>query len=148
MKELEQKIKQEIIELHKFFVDWFTGKLDKADLEHKLVVRFNKQTTFITTKGQSVDYNGLMQMFEVGYGKMKKDFKIAISDVEIKHEVGDYVLATYIEWQTDDPNPEANNSYTARKTTTLISKQTPHKWLHIHETMLPKPRKIIEQWRI
>lgn len=147
MKELELKIKQEIIDIHVLFVDWFTGKVDKADLENKLAMRFFKETIFISTKGQSINYDGLMRMFKDGYGKMSPDFKIVISDVEILQKVGDYVLATYIEWQTNVPNPEASGSYTARKTTTLISKQKPFKWLHIHETILPKPDNIVEKWR-
>jgi len=149
MKELEQKIKQEIIDLHDLFVDWFTGKSDKTDLEHKLAPRFCKETIFISTKGKSVNYDSLMMMFKEGYGKRSPDFKIAISDVEVLQEVGDYVLSTYIEWQTNDPDPQASGNYNARKTTVLISKhkslQTP-KWLHIHETMLPKPDKIAENW--
>jgi len=52
MKELEQKIKQEIIDMHDLFVDWFTGKSDKADLQHKLAPRFYKETIFISTKGR------------------------------------------------------------------------------------------------
>jgi len=147
MKELEQKIKQEVIDIHNLFVDWFTGKADKTDLNNKLAPRFYKETKFISTKGQSVNYDGLMEMFKEGYGKMSPAFRIAISDVEILQEVGDYVLVNYIEWQTNNPDPEASGSYTARKTSILISKQTPFKWLHIHETMLPKPNKIVEKWR-
>ena len=147
MKEFERSIKKEIIELHDIFVDWFTGNSDKTDLKNKLTSRFHEDSIFITTKGESVNYSNLMLMFENGYGKMNTDFKIAISDVEILQEVGDYILTNYIEWQTNDANPEANGNYNVRKTTLLISKEKPFKWLHTHETMLPNPDKIIEKWR-
>ena len=47
--EIEQKIKQEIIDLHDVFVTWFTGVSDQKDLEDKLAVRFHQKTQFITT---------------------------------------------------------------------------------------------------
>ena len=147
MKELKQKIKQEIIDIHLLFIDWFTGKCDQEDLDNKLAPRFYKETKFISTKGESINYDSLMMMFKNGYAKMNSDFKIAISDVELLQEVGDYVLVNYIEWQTNDPNPEVSGNYNTRKATVLISKQTPFKWLHIHETMLPIPEKIVAEWR-
>lgn len=145
MNKLEKEIKQEIIDLHNFFVAWFTGKVDKSELENKLIPRFQNDTVFITTKGKSINYENLMQMFKGGYGMTGPDFRIAISDVEVLQEVGDHVLANYVEWQTG--TQETGNSYNARKATVLISKKAPFKWLHIHETMLPKPDKVVEQWR-
>ena len=148
MTELKQKVQQEIIDLHDLFVNWFTGTSDKTDLENKLAPRFYKEAIFITTKGESVPYHHLMMMFKNGYGKMNADFKIAISNVELLHEIGDYVLANYIEWQTTDPDPQSSGNFTVRKTTVFLSKQEPFKWLHIHETMMPKPSVIIEDWRL
>ena len=145
--EIKQKIKQEIVDLHDVFVNWFTGALDKKDLENKLASRFYEKTIFITTKGESVPYHDLMTMFENSYGKMSPDFKIVISNVELLHEIGAYYLVNYIEWQTTDPNPQSSGNYNVRKTTLLLSKQTPFKWLHIHETMLTKPNEIIEDWK-
>lgn len=145
--ENQQKIKQEIIDLHNLFVNWFTGVSDKKDLENKLAPRFYKHTVFITTQGASVSYDQLLTMFKNGYGKMNSNFKIAISNTEILHEIGEYYLVNYIEWQTTDPNPQTSGYYNARKTTALISKASPFKWLHIHETMLPKPHEIIEVWK-
>ena len=145
--ETRQKIEQEIIDLHDIFVNWFTGASDKKDLENKLASRFYEKTIFITTKGESVLYDDLMKMFKNGYGKMSSDFKIVISNVELLQEIGEYFLVNYLEWQTKDPNPESSGDYTVRKTTVLLSKRMPFKWLHIHETMLTKPSKIIEDWR-
>ena len=145
--ETRQKIEQEIIDLHDIFVNWFTGASDKKDLENKLASRFYEKTIFITTKGESVLYDDLMKMFKKGYRKMSSDFKIVISNVELLQEIGEYFLVNYLEWQTTDPNPESSGDYTVRKTTVLLSKRMPFKWLHIHETMLTKPSKIIEDWK-
>ncbi len=146
MKELKQKIEQEIIDLHDVFIEWFTGSSDKVGLEDKLTSRFFEETVFITTQGHSVNYEGLMNMFQNGYG-VNSILKIAISNVEVLQEIDDYVLATYVEWQTNDPNPEVTGNYTIRKSTALISSKAPFKWLHIHETMMPKPNEIIEDWK-
>ena len=145
--ENKQKIEQEIIELHNIFVSWFSGSTNKKELESKLASRFYEKSVFITTKGESVPYHQLMEMFENGYGKMSSDFKIAISNVELLQDIGEYFLVNYIEWQTTDPNPELTGNYNARKTTLLLSKTMPFKWLHIHETMLTKPTEIIEDWK-
>jgi len=143
MKELRQKIKQEVIDLHDIFVEWFTGSSNKIGLESKLKSRFFKETIFITTQGHSVNYEGLMNIFQNGYG-VNSIFKIAISDVEVLQKIGDYVLVNYVEWQTNDLNPELTGNYNTRKSTALISNKHPFKWLHIHETMLSKPNEIIE----
>jgi len=148
MEKIKQQIEQEIIDLHKLFVSWFTGALAQSDLENKLASRFLKETIFITTQGESVAYQHLMMMFQQGYGKMNSAFKIAISDVDVLHDFGEYVLVTYIEWQTTDANPQSSGIYNVRKTTALISKQMPFKWLHIHETMQPKPNEVLAEWRI
>ena len=52
-----------------------------------------------------------------------------------------------MEWQTNDVNPEISGNYNVRKTTAIISETTPFTWLHIHETMLPKPEYIVEKWK-
>lgn len=145
--EIQQKIKQEIIDLHDVFVTWFTGVSDQKDLEDKLASRFLQKTIFITTQGDSVSYNQLMTMFKNGYGKMNSNFKIAINNVVVLNEIGEYFLVNYTEWQTTDPNPELTGNYTIRKATVLLSKQTPFKWLHIHETMMAKPNEIIADWK-
>jgi len=145
MNELEQKIKQEVIDLHDLFVQWFTGKFDKIDLKNKLASYFHKDVTFITTQGESINYKKLITMFDRGYG-INPSLRIVISDVEILQEIGDCILANYIEWQTNDPKPHISGNYSIRKTTLLISNKAPFKWLHIHETMMPKPIEIIEDW--
>ena len=142
-----KEVEQEIINIHDFFVTWFTGVSDKTDFDKKLVPRFCKETTFITTKGASFDYDTLIMMLKRGYGMKNSSFKIAISNIEILQKIGTYVLVTYMEWQTNDVNPEISGNYNVRKTTAIISETTPFTWLHIHETMLPKPEYIVEKWK-
>lgn len=145
--EIKQIITQEIIDLHNIFINWFTGISDKKILEKKLASRFEPKTIFITTKGESVNHQNLMMMFENGYGKMNSNFKIEITDVEILQEIGDFYLVNYVEWQTTDSNPEFSGNYNVRKTTLMLSKQRPFKWLHIHETMQTNPSEIIKKWK-
>jgi len=53
-------LEQEIIDIHDFFVAWFTGKSHKTDFNDKLAVRFYKETKFITTKGETLNYVDLL----------------------------------------------------------------------------------------
>jgi len=138
MKEIRERIKQEIEDLHHLFVNWFTGKADKSELKRELNTRFSQETKFISTAGDTINYESLMLMFENGYGKTSKEFKIVISDFELVQEIGDYVLANYVEWQTTSSNTKASGNFTARRSTVLISRQSPFKWLHIHESMIPQ----------
>ena len=114
--DLEDAVRNEIEELHRFFVAWFKGVADVADLESQLAARLDPETQYITHGANP-------------------DFSIAVGEVKIVRDLGDHLLATYVERQKGAKNSARANN--ARFTTALLTKSQPFRWLHIHETWLP-----------
>lgn len=130
-----ERVRNEIIDLHDFFTEWFNGTVDRNQLEPRFLSRLDKNVAFIPPEGRVVGGDGLKVLFEKGYGS-NSEFRIQIRDVKIRHRIGDTVLATYTEWQTGAVHSaKANN---ARVTSVLMEIGPPVRWLHIHETLLPE----------
>ncbi|WP_299477769.1 hypothetical protein [uncultured Roseibium sp.] len=134
MSTLLDDIRNEIVDAHDFFVQWFTGTIARDQLEPCLLARFDRDVTFISPEGQVYRYDALKEMFENGYGS-NTDFRIEIRDVFVRHGSGDMVLATYTEWQAGAFASNLPNN--ARVTSAVLQPGPPFKWLHIHETWLP-----------
>lgn len=130
-----EKVRNEIIDLHDFFMEWFNGTVDRDQLEPRFLSRLDKDVVFIPPEGSIISGDGLKDSFEKGYGS-NTEFRIKIRDVKIRHRVGDAVLATYTEWQTGDVHSSKANN--ARITSVLMEIGPPIRWLHIHETRLPE----------
>ena len=135
MSTLLDNVRREIVELHEFFVGWFNGTVERDQLEPRFLSRLDKDVVFIPPEGHVMTSSGLKAGFEKGYGSNTR-FKVQIRDVAIRRETGNAVLATYTEWQIGAlTSAHANN---ARVTSVLMETGPPIKWLHIHETWLPK----------
>lgn len=134
MSELEDDIRNEVEDVHRFFVAWFTGAAAEADLDTVFVPRLDEQVFFISPDGRRLARDGLLAMFRGAHGN-NPDFRIAIRDVKILRDVGDHLVVTYTEWQKGAKTSRQSDN--ARFTTLLITKAQPFRWLHIHETWLP-----------
>lgn len=134
MSELEASIREEIEDLHRFFVAWFSGTAPRSALEDRFVPAIDPGCFYVTPDCGRFDKAELVAMIGGAYGS-NPDFRIEIRDVTIRRKFGDTVLATYTEWQRGAKRSAAEN---ARFTSVLMTKATPHRWLHIHETWLPE----------
>ncbi len=135
MPDLEASIRSEIEDLHVFFVDWFTGAAPKDQLETRFGAAMDTDVVFVSPDGARLGRADLMNGFASGYGA-NKDFRIAIRDVKVRREMGDLVLATYTEWQRGAAR--SGRAENGRFTTVLMTRDAPHRWLHVHETWLPE----------
>lgn len=135
MTDLLHEVRQEIIDLHDFFVGWFNGTADPDQLDSELIARLDPGMTFVAPEGATLSADTLIGGFRKSFG-LNKDFRIQIRDVAVRHVLKDHVLATYTEWQTGSilSKPAKN----ARQTSVLLTKDKPFKWLHVHETWLPE----------
>ena len=127
-------VTKDIVDLHVFFVDWFTGAASPSDLEERFLQRMDPGVTFISPEGETLTRDMLKQGFAQGYGR-NPDFRIQIRDVDVRWERDDLVLATYTEWQIGASGADAKN---ARISSVLMQMSKPPVWLHIQETWLPK----------
>ena len=51
LNELEDVVRTEIEELHKFFVDWFTGMVDTDSFDEGFLARFDSDFLFVSPAG-------------------------------------------------------------------------------------------------
>lgn len=135
MSDLETTIREEIEDLHVFFVDWFTGAAPKEQLETRFGPAMDEAVVFVSPDGGRLSRNDLMRGFAGAHGA-NPDFRIAIRDVKVQREIGDLVLATYTEWQKGAAR--SGRAESGRFTTVLMTRAAPHRWLHVHETWLPE----------
>ncbi|MEE9345413.1 MAG: nuclear transport factor 2 family protein [Methylococcales bacterium] len=132
---IHERIRVEIEDLHEFFCNWFAGKLPKADFDSKFTARFAPDLVFIPPAGELLGLADLSSVIYDGYASNPK-FRIQIREVTVRQEFDSYVLATYEEWQHDAlaSKPPDNG----RVATVVFKIDNPLKWVHIHETWLPK----------
>ena len=135
MSDLLNDVRQEIDDLHVFFVEWFNGTADKDSYEARFVSRFDPGVIFVGPNGMLLEHEQLMGMMRDAHGS-NPDFRIAIRDVTIRQQSAEQLIVTYTEWQRNAINSdEADNG---RLTTAVLSTTKPFRWLHIHETWLPE----------
>lgn len=135
MHALENDVRREIEDLHRFFVDWFTGRAEKSALNAILLSALDESLLFISPDGHRLARDTLLDGLRAGHGT-NPDFRIAIRDVTVQQDLGDHVLATYTEWQRGSRT--SGQPENARVATVVMTREKPFRWLSVHETWLPK----------
>lgn len=134
MSTLENDVQNEIEDLHRFFVRWFNGTIEKEALEENFGVRLHPDMHITFPDGNTLDRSMLLGGFANAHAG-NPDFRIEIREVKIVHEAVDTLLVSYEEWQRGAKSSEKSD--TARISTALLGKQKPFIWFNIHETWLP-----------
>ena len=138
--DLSGNINSEIIEIHQFFMDWFTGSISNTE---EVFFRFFKVLTpnfeLITPSGNIFHYTDVIEMIKSSYGSRSlpnSQFKIEIKNINVRFAFQSILGATYEEWQYSD------DSKTARISTVIFQKNNNTSnqlsWVHVHETWLEK----------
>lgn len=138
---LHSDVAGEIDELHRFFVDWFTGKspadADEEEFKTRFLDRLDAGFVLIPPAGRILERDRLETGIRAGRGS-NPDFRIAIRNVRIHYADRSLVLATYEEWQRNAlaSTPPDNG----RIATVLFNRvEGVLRWRHVHETWLPEP---------
>lgn len=136
---MDERCEREIRELHRFFVDWFVGRIPDDDpsfarLERALMERFR----IVTPEGQVIDKVSLLGRLRSAHGvRADRSLTIDIRNVRVRHLEPPLCLLTYEEWQHLDGVPNG------RLSTVLFREDAtaPHgvAWLHVHEVGLSAP---------
>jgi len=134
MTNLANDVRAEIEELHRFFVRWFNGTIEKKALEANFGARLHRDMHITFPDGNTLDRDTLLSGFAQAHAS-NSAFRIDIRDVKIAHEGMDTLLVSYEEWQRGAKSSEKSD--TARISTALLSRQQPFVWFNIHETWLP-----------
>lgn len=129
---MESRYEKEIIELHQFFEDWFTGRLPKT---REAFDRMEKATgdefVIVMPQGKKVGRGPLLTGLFEAHGA-QKDLRIWIEKVRIHAEDNPLVVIEYEEWQKSGGEP------VSRYSTAIFRKKAngPNEleWVHVHET--------------
>lgn len=137
---MDERCRREIRQLHRFFVDWFTGSLPNdastfARLERALAEGFQ----MISPHGLRLDKPELLKRLRSAHGAHADDtFDIEIRNIDVRHMLGPLCLLTYEEWQQRGDDPP-----NGRLSSVLFQdvEDAPNgvEWLHVHEVWLPPP---------
>ncbi|MBN4055060.1 hypothetical protein JYT15_00975 [Acidimicrobium ferrooxidans] len=125
----------EILELHQFFVHWFTGELSDSDADFARIERaLAEQFHIISPRGVTDAKPELLRGLRGAHGK-NPQFRIWIENCQARFVSETLCLMTYEEWQ------ESAGETSARLSSALFAAAPgcPNElqWLHLHETWLP-----------
>ena len=134
---MERDCALEVVELHQFLQDWMTGASPRtADAYARLAEVLADGFTLINPRGVANERGALMAELEGAHGvHADEGFRIWIDNPLSRHQLGDFALVTYEEWQ------QLAGKTSARLSTALFRRRRrlPNRveWLHLHETWLP-----------
>ena len=131
---MEAECKQEVIELHQFFEDWFSAKLAQTDGNYgRMTVAMNPDFHIVGPDGRMMDYPTLEKGLWAGHNS-RPNFKLWVDNVQTRPLSNDIALTTYEEWQ------EIDGQTTARLSTAVFCKKADAPngvaWMHVHETWM------------
>ena len=132
---LEGQVRQEIEELHAFFVAWYNGDLPASAYAREFEARLDPAFTIIMPSGVELDFATLSRAMKESFGQ-KPGFRIEIRNVRLVHVSETALVATYEEWQRDSRDESAGGS--GRLSTVVFDRRGSLKWRHVHETWLPE----------
>lgn len=128
---LERAI-HEVVDLHQFFEDWFTGRLPQ---DEEAFQRFRSVTapsfTLIGPDGAARSRADVLQWVWSIHGT-RPDARLWVEDVQLATTCDTVYVVTYDEWQRHA------QEQTVRISTAVLQadEATPNglRWLHVHET--------------
>ena len=130
----EERCRLEVVELHRFFQEWFRGLVPNTD---ESLARFSDVLSegfeIISPAGVSVGRAPILDAVRDGYGR-EPGAKIWIENHRHRLTIGLLSLVTYEEWQ------DMGGEKRGRLSSALLqmSDAVPNgvRWLHVHETWL------------
>lgn len=131
-----ERVRKQIVDMHQFITDWVSGKEpDPASFDSKLLKYFSPQFMVVMPAGRGFGYEPFTGYMRTVHGSNPK-FRIQIRNVQIRHRVGDVVVAMYEEWEKDakDSTPSNNGRQSSM---VLRDRGSDFEVLHLQETWLP-----------
>jgi hypothetical protein len=133
-----ERCRQEIIRLHRFFVNWYHGQLSPSDdawsvLPDALAPSFE----LISPGGRVMTREPLLVELRRMHASRDpaRGFRIWIQNFDCRYVGDDVIVATYEEWQHLDGEDRGRLSTVAFERKRDSSQEL--LWLHVHETWLP-----------
>ena len=136
---MEESCKNEVIELHKFFEQWFKAEIENSS---EFFARFesviSKEFLLIMPTGKTTTREEIIKQIRNGYGSRKDDevpYRLWVKDIQCRMIEGNLCLVTYEEWG------EIRSKINARLSSALFRKKNGTansvEWVHVHEVYIP-----------
>lgn len=137
-----ERCEAEVLELHRFFEEWFGGELDDSpESFSRLSDVLSERFLMISPSGERHDRRSVLSGVRERHGSHRapgRSFRIRIENLEGRHRADGLYLVIYEEWQ------EIDGVTRGRASSALFHERddTPHgvEWLHLHETWLSGAR--------
>ena len=131
---METRCRDEVIELHRFFQDWFNAVLEPDGFSRFTGVMADG-FVIVTPDGGLVGLAELSDGLRGAHGRWQGEGRIWIEGFRLHRVEGDVAVVTYEEWQDE------GGEVKGRLSTALFRRRegTPNgvEWLHLHEVWLP-----------
>lgn len=130
-----EQCEDEILELHRFFERWFTGRADLEDIS-RLSGVLSERFLMVTPTGDILDRRSLVAALYNRHGSYAQPhgFRIEVREVRERFRTGGHCMVTYEEHQ------EVDGETRTRVSSALFRERSdaPHgvEWVHLHETWL------------
>jgi len=132
--ELEARGKREIIQLHRFFQDWYRGRLDD-DQFSRFDRALDRDFSIIMPDARVLERPDIIQAVR-GQKASDEHAVLEIRNATLRHARDGVAVFTYEEWQG-----RQGEAPRGRLSTVVFAsdKDAPNSlsWLHVHETWLP-----------
>jgi hypothetical protein len=131
----EADIVREVVELHVFFEDWFTGALPASDEAfRRFAGAMAEDFVIVSPRGTAVPREALLRGLYEMHGELPVEIRI---DAARARTIAPGVwLASYEEWQRAGDGEWRGRHSTAVMTVDLAAPGD-LRWRHVHETWLP-----------
>ncbi|TPI34974.1 DUF4440 domain-containing protein [Mesorhizobium sp. B2-1-8] len=127
----------EVVDLHRFFVDWFVAaRADKVDFG-RLEAVMGEGLTMITPGGQTLDRDAVIDHVRSSRATCDDGFAISIEDIKPGWQDGNTIVVLYVEAQLRAGKHSRRQS--SAVFTTSSSAPNGVQWRHLHETWLQVP---------
>jgi hypothetical protein len=124
----------EIVEIHDFFMRWFSGRAGAAAEFERCEQAFDPEFGMVTPDGRSHGRAEIVERLRAARGSVGATFQIAIEAITPLWQSADAILVGYVEAQLRDGRP------TRRRSSALFQRRASAPngavWRHLHETWM------------
>lgn len=133
---MHERCEREVVELHRFFGDWFTGRLPLDDDAFARVAdALAPDFELVSPRGLRDSRSSILDAIHRAHSGRPADFSVWVQQVRPRWSTGEVCLVTYEEWQSEPTGARGRVSsalFRAEPSAPLGVQ-----WVHLHETWLP-----------
>ena len=136
---MKEQSEKEVIELHKFFEQWFKSEVEnKAGVYARVEDVLSEEFLLISPTGKVSTRDEVITQIKSGYGSRKDDvipYRLWVQNIECRLVENNFCLVIYEEWG------EVAGELNARLSSALFRKNDSAinevEWVHVHEVFIP-----------